>query len=212
MNTSDTVLRAYEQIASLINNPRQRESLDRIKAACDYLEKQKVKLTPAAIERYCLDRDWDGPKAQSIRNSKDVLLKYLKLRVSHQVLLEPRQRNERGAPVIVDETLRAYVQLLEEERDQAVASNARIEKGLRSIPGLRVDELLLGKVAQDPVGCHHLGAPPQLSEAVSRLLDPHLLSKVGLELFKGRIRGLLTKEVLLEKDHVSALRALAGYD
>ncbi|OLU30648.1 hypothetical protein [Pseudomonas sp. PA27(2017)] len=210
MTPSETVSKAFEQMASEITNPRQRESFERIKTACDYLEEQKLKLSPGAIERYCRDRGWDGPKAQSIRNSKDVLLKYLRLRASHQMLAEPRKRTDRGAPLIADESLRAYVQLLQEERDQAVASIARIERGLRSIPGLRVDELLLGKTTTAELDHQSSRPSPMAVEAARRLLDPYLLSKVGLEIFKGRIRGVVTKEVLLEKDHFTAMEALAS--
>lgn len=129
-----------------------------------------MKLTPSGVERYCADRGWDGPKAQSIRNSKDVLLKYLKLRASKQVLAAPRKSAERGAPAIADESLRAYVQLLQEERDQAIAAVARIERGLRSLPGLKVDDLLLGKAIQTPLENQCFRPSPVLKESVARLL------------------------------------------
>ena len=115
----------YVAIAEQLENPRQLESLSRIKQACDYLAKNRIKVTPTSIERYCLDRGWNGPKAQSIRNSTNVLAKYMRLRCAGQTV--PRAQVERTKePAIHDESLRAYVMLLKQERDQAICSGQPI--------------------------------------------------------------------------------------
>lgn len=208
MNAQQTIATAYHQLLEQSTNPRQRISLERIKAACDFLDANGLKVSPASVERYCLDRQWDGPKAQSIRNSRDVLMRYLQLRQSSQKWSKPAKSDSDG-PEIADESLRAYVQLLREERDQAVAEKARIEAGLRKLPGISVDQLLRNGSDNDAAAsiAPQLGLSPQLLDALRTLTDSNRLEASGLELFKGRIRQVTTKNVLLEKHHMDAVIA-----
>lgn len=200
---------AYDEILSKVSNPRQRESLERIKQACDYLDSHKIKITPTTIEEYCRDHQWDGPKSQSIRNSKDVLMKYVDARRSGQTLVT-KSRGTPTEPAIEDESLRAYVQLLKQERNQALAARARIEAGLRSIPGINVDDLIRAGLSgsNHAPGFSPRKADPALLKVILHLLDPARLTACGLELYKDRIRHSLTHNVLLEKDEVAELRAL----
>lgn len=195
----------------LTANPRQKASLERIKQACDYLDAHGLKISPATGEAYCLDRKWDGPKAQSIRNSKDVLLRFVVLRRSGQTVHRRPSPSEAG-PEIADESLRAYVQLLKQERDQAVASRARIEAGLRSIPGIKVDELIRvgmgAPAAAAAASSSEVALSPQALSALGALFDATKLQQCGLELHRGRLRQVATKNVLLEKPEVEALLAL----
>lgn len=206
MDTQQTITPAYDQLIEQSANPRQRTSLERIKAACDFLEGNGLKVSPASVERYCLDRQWDGPKAQSIRNSTDVLMRYLQLRQSSQKWSKPAKAGS-GKPKISDESLRSYVQLLKEERDQAVAEKTRIEAGLRKLPGISVDRLLRGEAvdALTPGLGERSSFAPNLQIAVGKLMDPVRLSACGMELFKGRLRQMTTRNVLLERDDVETL-------
>lgn len=209
MNIAQTLDTTYTTLLEEVTNPRQRASLERLKAACDYLDSHGLKITPTTVEGYCLDRKWDGPKAQSIRNSKEVLLRYIELRRSGQTV-HKTQKSKNGEPDIADESLRAYVQLLKQERDQAVAAKARIEAGLRTVPGIRVDDLLrsalTGAPASDPAPVAVL--PEAVRQGLLALLDEGRLANCGLELFKGRVRNLITKNVLLERAEVEALQAV----
>jgi len=208
MSAQQTIATAYHQLLEQSTNPRQRTSLERIKAACDFLDANGLKVSPASVERYCLDRQWDGPKAQSIRNSKDVLMRYLQLRQSSQKWSKPTKTGS-GEPEIADESLRAYVQLLREERDQAVAEKTRIEAGLRKLPGISVDQLLRGAADGGAIvgTAGSPGIPPGLRDALKALLDDGRLEACGLELVKGRLRQVTTKNVLLEKQHLDAVTA-----
>lgn len=207
MNIAETLDTTYESLLEGITNPRQRSSLERLKAACDYLDSHGLKITPTTVEGYCLDRKWDGPKAQSIRNSKEVLLHYIELRRSGQTV-HKKSRNNTDEPDIADESLRAYVQLLKQERDQAIAAKARIEAGLRTIPGIRVDDLLrsalTGTPLAPPVPSH--GLTDAVRQGLRALLDEARLASCSLELFKGRIRHQTTRNVLLEKVDVDAIQ------
>lgn len=207
-NTAQTLDSAYTAALEQAANPRQRQSLERIKAACDYLDTNGLKISPATVERYCFEREWDGPKAQSIRNSKDMLMRYLQLRQSGQRWDKPR-KGTAAEPEIADESLRAYVQLLKEERDQALAERSRIEAGLRKLPGLRVDDLIRGgTVAASTTPIAEVGQSAALVDALRNLFDDIKLQACGLELAKGRLRQISTKNVLLEKGQVAAIWAV----
>lgn len=209
MASSDTLKQAYNELLRAALNPRQRESLERISKACDYLEEQGLRITPSAVERYCVERDWGGPKAQSIRNS-EALSKLLKLRCSGQTVRQDRKATK-SPPLIADQTLRAYVQLLEEERDQAKAARSRIEAGLRTIPGVPIDDLIRLGFGGKPLIREEQPSAKLNSvaiEAIQLLLTDARLSECGLQLYKDRLRQSLTGNVLLEKRHVEALRKL----
>lgn len=201
---------SFEQIAAKVQNPRQRESLERIKAAADYLSENGIKITPQKIERYCIDRNWNGPKAQSIRNSSEILFAYLKSRMASQ---EIRARTgEQKSPEIKDESIRLYVDLITQERDEARAECNRIRQGLRSIPGVSVDQLLNGETASLPTAqlagsMDNIRAP--LLAAIAKISDPTILASCGLELYKNRIRQQTTKNVLLEKPETEAFQLIA---
>lgn len=209
MITPDSIKQTYRELLNGSSNPRQRESLERINRACDYLQEHGLRISPSAVERYCLDHDWSGPKAQSIRNSS-VLNKYVSLRGAGQTLKQDRKA-AKTRPLIPDQTLRAYVQLLEEERDQAKAARTRIEAGLRQIPGIPVDDLIrVGFGGTALIRDNNTGA--KLSgtaiDAIRLLFTEEHLSECGLQLYRDRLRQSLTGNVLLEKKHVEALRNL----
>jgi hypothetical protein len=200
---------AFEQISEKVQNPRQRESLERIKAAADYLIENEIKVSPQKIEKYCIDRGWSGPKAQSIRNSPEILFAYLKARSTSQVI---RMRTgEQKSPEIRDESIRLYVDLITQERDEARAECSRIRRGLRSLPGISVDQLLSGEATalpavQLPVSLNTIRAP--LLAAIAKLSDANILANCGLERYKDRIRQQTTKNVLLEKPEAEAFQSL----
>jgi hypothetical protein len=209
MVSPDTLQQAYQELLSASSNTRQRESLERINKACDFLEEQGLRITPSAVERYCVERDWGGPKAQSIRNSQ-ALSKYLKLRESKQTVNLDR-RAKKSHPLIPDQTLRAYVQLLQEERDQAKAARSRIEAGLRTLPGVPIDDLIRLGFGGQPLLRNEQSTAKLNSvaiEAIQLLLTETRLGECGLQLYKDRLRQSLTGNILLEKKHVEALRKL----
>lgn len=208
MNAAENIEAIFEQCIAESMNPRQQESLRRIHRACEYLQQQDIRITPSSVERYCLDHDWEGPKAQSIRNSP-ALKKYLMLRKSGQVI-RSNKKTSHPIPLIADETLRAYVNLLTEERDQAIADKNRIEKGLRSIPGIPVDELIRQGFGAPPLIAtrNEVRLSPLVIEALGRLFDAQRLSDCGLKLHRERLIHTLTGNELLERKHVEAIRAL----
>lgn len=209
MNTAENIEAIFDQCMAESTNSRQQESLKRIHKACEYLQGQGYRITHSAVERYCTDHDWEGPKAQSIRNSP-ALNRYLTLRKSGQVV-RANTKATRPTPLIADESLRAYVNLLTEERDQAIAEKNRIVKGLASIPGIPIDELVRQGFGAPPSKPNQLEVrlSPLMREALGRLFNEQLLSNCGLHLHRDRVIQKLTGNELLEKRHVEAIRSLA---
>ncbi|MFL9964564.1 hypothetical protein PQR02_26555 [Paraburkholderia sediminicola] len=78
MSKAAAVDNLYADLVSAATNPRQLESLERIKKACDYLEEQSVQVTAKAIEHYCVDREWGArkPNPYEIRRSYATMLTF----------------------------------------------------------------------------------------------------------------------------------------
>jgi hypothetical protein len=115
--------------------------------------------------------------------------------------------------MIHDESLRAYVNLLREERDQAKADKTRIVKGVRSIPGIDVENLIrvgFGGTASAPR--QEVRLTPVVVDALTRLFNDQILSDCGLKMRKNRLINDLTGNVLLTKEHLEAVRALVESD
>lgn len=75
----------YSNLIANTRDPQRIASLKRIHAACNALEKGAAQAyTIADVGRYC-ELHWGGPKAQSIRNSSDVLAKYIRLRAAEHL-------------------------------------------------------------------------------------------------------------------------------
>lgn len=199
----------FQNLADSITNPRLKQSLERIKDACNFLENSRVAITPTAVGKYCEDR-WKGPKTQSIRNAQDTLFRYLQARRAQQVL-PVAVRKESYEPAIQDETIRAYVTLLKTERDEAIRLKNRIVAGLRSLPGLPIDDLIASgfKSVPNQKEAERVSVvSDEVRGALSRLFSEENLASVGLELYRQRLRHITTKKVLLEKGDVEALQGL----
>lgn len=199
----------YVSIASISENRRHRQSLDRVKEACDFLDKNKAPITPTSVGRYC-ESKWGGPKAQSIRNANQTLFAYLKARMSSQTV-PARKKDGNYEPPISDEIVRAYVTLIKTERDEALRAKNRIINGLRSIPGIDIDTLI-STGFKEPRGnsAAHQELPAVAKQAIKKILDPLIVERFGLELYRDRLRHTVTKEVLLDKAEIESIRSLLG--
>ena len=150
-----------------------------MKEACDFLEQSKAPITPTAVGRYC-ENKWGSPKAQSIRNAKDTLFAYLQVRQSKQVM-PATAKGPAFEPSISDETVRAYVTIIKTERDEAIRAKNRVINGLRSIPGIDIDELLAAGFKGAPAKSKPSNDVSEAAKtALRRLLNSSNLGKVGL--------------------------------
>lgn len=201
----------YARLIEEATNKRLRESIERVKSACDFLESARAAITPTSVGRYCAER-WGGPKSQSIRNADKTLFAYLRARSAEQVV--PRKsRHADYEPAIKDETIRAYVALIKAERDEAIRAKNRIIAGLRTIPGIAVDDWIrdrhMNGSENGPIEEHKSRPlPGDARTAIETLLNAESLSAVGLELYRLRLRNATTNKVLLDKSQVEALLGL----
>lgn len=195
----------FASIADLCENPRLKRSLVSVKEACDFLEQSKAPITPTAVGRYC-ESKWGSPKAQSIRNAKNTLFAYLQVRQSKQIV-PTVVKGPTFEPSIADETVRAYITIIKTERDEAIRAKNRVVNGLRSIPGIDIDELLAAGFKGEPAKTiKQRDVSEAAKTALIKLLNSANLEKVGLELFRDRLRHIQTKEILLDKADIEALR------
>lgn len=195
---------------------RLRESLDRVRQACDFFDSVSADINPTRIGKYCTG-NWGGPKMQSIRNADATLFAYLKLRRAEQVI-KPKRGNETFEPVIRDETIKSYVEIIKVERDQAIMEKNRIIAGLRTLPGVPIDKFIrdghVPQMSNSTENTPHEAPRPvdhQVKLAIERLFNGQALAAVGLELYRKRIRNAITNTVLLEKPMVESLMALVQY-
>lgn len=198
----------YASLLSAMSNSRQQQSLERVKAACDALEGARMPITPTSVGKYC-EAHFQGPKQQSIRNAKDTLFAYLLARKAKQVLA-PSAKKPSSEPPIQDENVRAFVALIKAERDEALRTKNRIISGLRSIPGVPIDDLIANgfQPVSPPPNVARQSVSENARRAIAKLLASDALASVGLELYRQRLRHAVTKQVLLEKSDVEALSAL----
>lgn len=77
----------YDEIVANTEATIRLKSMSRIRMACDSLDKECEgrPYTVADVGRFC-ERKWGGPKAQSIRNSPDVLTRYIRIRIAEHTL------------------------------------------------------------------------------------------------------------------------------
>lgn len=188
----------YEDALAGARHPARKKSLELIKAACDSLEKKKIRISVVLIAEYC-----EGKlKAQSIYNS-DVLTRYAELRQFEQKLPKALSGEVRE-PFISDVEVRAFVELLKGEVQSLGRENSRLKKAVEGIAPLSVAAILgkEGAAANRPPA-----RDAALVAALRKLTNTDLLSEFGLEISKNRLRSSATYQVLYEPADLAAIRS-----
>jgi hypothetical protein len=207
----------YANVVENSSDAKRLVSLERIKAACDALEKQtKAKAyTVADIGRHC-DHQWGGPKAQSIRNAPDVLEKYVKLRAAEfaeRLTATPNATNGKKGLNLADPALAQQQYML------ALAEVAQLTK---EVARLKVDIGLYAPMTTDQLlEAAKNGGPAESSVEVLSAIPADVLSAIRSLFNPDRLRGCelsldpngyLINEVsgneLLTASEVSSLKSL----
>lgn len=159
-------------------------SLGRVKDACDFLDKQyKTKIfTVADVGRYCQEQ-WGGPKTQSIRNSIEILERYVKLRIaehatslsiSQSSIVTGKSNLNLANPALAQQQYMLALAEIEQLRNEV----ARLKADVQRYMPLTTDRLLatargdavISKALEPSV------ALPQCAlDAIRTLLDPEKL-------------------------------------
>lgn len=204
---SETIFR---ELNSTSKSELRRKSLASIKEACDLLDSGKARITVASIGRIC-QKQYGGPKSQSIRNSTD-LMRYVKARAEEQTLHKMNVR-ESADLVITDQKTKAFVAILQEELYEARQAKTRIISAIRNLHGIDIDKLVAqqfngNKQPQEPMQMQ-TSLSPALKIALKKLLDESHLIKFDLELYRDTIKSTgPANTIFLTKHDVCAIRQL----
>jgi len=195
-----------EALGKITSKPGQR-TLERVKEACDTLDRHKLKITIAAVGKEC-EAKHGTPKEASIRNVA-YLTDYIKLRASEQVLSNEVQEDIKS---ISDPVALAYVNALEARAKIAERNFATLKKFVATqVPPMDVDKFL---ATTSPEQFGHLvknTAPVEskkgLKEIGEILTNQDKLALFGLEVFKGVLRHKITGQILLTKEQLDTLNS-----
>lgn len=208
----------YNNLLANSTDAKRLTSLERLRTACDALEKQPKAsaYSVADVGRHC-ERQWGGPKAQSIRNARDVLEKYVKLRIAeHTEKLGPRAGSHPSGRRLLNladpAVAQQQFQLALAEIDQLRAEVARLKVDVQNYAPLTPDQLVSLAKGDETTGRGpaQVVPPADVLSAIDALLDPQRLR--GCELVVDA-HGYLVNEVtgneLLSAGAILALRRFA---
>lgn len=198
-----TSARIFEDLLTSAADNGRRETLRRLKEACDAIEARKVEITGAEIQRHVegIYGQRAGPKAQSIRNDKAKrgvpdyigMWQYVEARKREQTSQRTRKTGSSNAHLkaidaINDPTERA---LLRDLYDRALTAERRVARAqhlfARIAPGVEFDVWLrdgnIGRGASSPSPSLVIKAEwvTALEQVLSSLTDTETLSRCGLQ-------------------------------
>ena len=194
----------YKETLSKINSKPGIRTLERIKEACDTLDRHNQKITIASVGQEC-EAKHGTPKESSIRNVV-YLTDYIKLRGAEQIIRdEPEASKSISDPVAL-----AYVNTLETRAKIAERNFATLKKFVSTqVPPMDIDKFL---AATSPEQFGHLvknTTPSEskkgLNEIGEILTNQEKLALFGLEVFKGVLRHKITGQILLTKEQMEVL-------
>lgn len=215
MNESDQF---YENLLMNTTESTRLLSLKRLKDACDFFcnNKKSKAFTLADIGRYC-ETTWGGPKTQSIRNSTDVLERYVKLRIaehSTSLSLSPSEMASANNSLNLANPAIAHQQymLALAEVEQLRQEVSRLKVDIKRYTPLTTDQLLAA-AGRDSVVSIILessgGLPLAALEAIRTLLDPARLSQCEMVIdHHNYLVHEISRNELLSANQVASLQAL----
>lgn len=201
-------------------DPRLKESLERIKAVCDEIEKHGGRLYVGRVGKLCQEQ-FGGPAAQSIRNKPDTLKRYVDLRAAEQLLPTKTGQKDNGVK-ISDPKTRAYVLLLEEKVRDYEEQIRILKKLFEKITPVEIDKL----ISEAFLNRTPLMLPPitnesgnngvegiRLSEparqALEKITSVAHLKQFRLKLYKGRVVNEMMCKFLDKDEYQGLLELLA---
>lgn len=207
----------YDWVMNNTTDDKRKKSLEHIRIACDMIERRREPkgIYVARVGEICEsefknDETVKGPKAQSIRNSSDILKKYVDLRAAEQKL--PEKATDRK---LSDDRVQA-----ESQYQIALATIAqqrgeieRLRKEIHNYTPRSLEELVEDARVGGPKV--EIPAAPQIApeaiEAIKILLDPGQQARFELEIDKsGYLIHTVSRDTLFTPKQVEALRALTG--
>jgi hypothetical protein len=204
----------YDQIRVRLKHKVGIQSLERVRDACDTIDRTGGEITAATVGRECVAR-WKGPTAASIRNARP-LVRYIKLRRAEQLPKRGRVDPDRADPPVEDPAAVAQIRLL---RERARVAEERLRIVLRLVSRISPVDLETLRRALDEDGASGAAkalegatAPECLPDVVRTiaqdLLDEERLGRCGLELHNGQILRKNIRQPLLGSKQVDFLKSV----
>jgi len=208
MNSDTKAKLFYRSLWESTSSSRFKLSLERVSSACDALEKQRSPITIAAVGHHC-ESAHGGPKIQSIRNSKNSLALYIRLRAAEQLGTKSRLLTDNGRPAIESASLNAYVTTLEIQLEEANAELRRVREGVRQLKPL--DPQGIGNLLDggDALSIGESAVSERERQDLKGFLDPAKLSSCGISEVDGELE-FASGLVLLQRDGLAFLKRSAG--
>jgi hypothetical protein len=210
----------YQSVINGSYDPRLKESIKNIKAACDEIEQYGGYISVGRVGKICKE-NYRGPATQSIRNKPETLKRYVNLRQAEQVL--PKKTEHDNVKMkISDPKIRVYVLQLEERLDSCLKQIQGLKKLFSQLAPIEIDSIIAQAFSSgslidteflqlykretfDQAGKIKLS---ELSrQALEKITNEEHLRLCGLRLYKGRVLTA-TNYKFLDGDEFSALLEL----
>ncbi|MFH1882433.1 MAG: hypothetical protein ABIL62_06965 [Planctomycetota bacterium] len=211
----------WERLMADTKSGKRKNSLKRVKKACDFIESIPGAITIAAVGRYC-ENEWDAPIAQSLRNDPKGYSLYINARKAEQRFKPGKTaRNPEGdGPPISDEIVREYVNhlkaIIESQRRQINSIKREIKK-LYPLDYRQVEEAIAtGKPinpALNPAPGNAVEVHDSEADAIREFIQDGHLDKFDMEFTKdGHIVFGPTQGRLMKYQGVRLLRRIGAIE
>lgn len=205
-----------------------KKSLQRIKAACEALDAVEAEISVTSVQKQIqfIYGEGTGPTAGAIRNDKERLLAYVKLRRAEQTLPIENSSKVTGykIPPIADEKIRSYVTLITHQNTQLLSENNRLKSAFKKLAPIDLKSLLqlnTGERSQEESAVSLSPRPPYALQ--DKGIDLVILIDIAKKVLaipadfymevaeidgEEVLRMKTNKKVLLMPKHMRVLRAL----
>lgn len=171
----------FVRILEEARHPKSKRSAERVREACDYLEKHRIPITISEVGRLCHNT---GPKEQSIRNNKD-LGRYVNARALEQDVAVPHRVSNRRYES-KDDQANAVMYALEAEVRRQNAIREGLKRAIQNsgeydlAATMKTGRLVRSKGSTDVL-------PNDISAILRGILDPKHLACFGLSIDGDRV-------------------------
>lgn len=201
----------FDEISRSRNGLR-RSNAQRVKDACDEIERDKLGISAAEVARRCQNT---GPAYSSISNKGSQLGDYVRSRINEQVLskIDRSTSSDSFADQITDPVLQTLVRDRESKSKWLTKENNGLRTLLKNLsPGIDIDDLLRSpfeKFNGQKTGTTEVSelTPSASSDAIIKLLK-HLINERNYRLINGRLT--INGKIVLSGNELDNLRMAAG--
>jgi hypothetical protein len=199
---------------------KKKTTLSNIKNACNHLENNAKKLSPASVGNFCFKK-YGTPREQSIRNNPEEFVKYIELREKERTKIIVDHFNSDEPILVKDQAAQLIINKLQEEKKDLNRTISNLKKGMRQISPIDIDRYIsenLGEINKpsDLVSSTNMDITSQenvnhdtltelLIKDIVKELNKNVLEKyseISIDYKNGKIFNNLTGVVYWEKTKI----------